>query len=106
MISSHILDTSIGAPAKNVAIILEKKVDDVWTTIGTAVTNADGRVSFDCEKATGIYCLRFGLESYYKNTDDFFFMDTPVIFKVTDVSRKYHVPLLLNPYGYTTYRGS
>ena len=109
MISSHILDTSLGMPANNVTIELQKKLDSgAWESIGTAATNSDGRVVFDCPKVAGIYRLNFGLEDYYKskNVNDFFFMNTPVIFKITDINRKYHVPLLLNPYGYTTYRGS
>ena len=105
MISTHILDTSKGIPAANVEITLEKKSDNgQWLNIGTGATNNDGRLVFDCPKEMGIYRLTFGIESYLK--EDFFFLDTPVVFKITDLNRKYHVPLLLNPYGYTTYRGS
>lgn len=106
MISTHILDTSKGMPAGNVEITLEKKnsPSGEWTIIGTGTTNSDGRLAFDCPKEMGIYRLTFGIEAYLK--EDIFFLDTPVVFKITDINRKYHIPLLLNPYGYTTYRGS
>lgn len=108
MISTHILDTSIGIPAPDVAITLEKK-DNAgnWQSIGKGQTNTDGRLAFDCPKENGIYRLNFEIEAYYKKRNiDFFFLDTPVVFQVLSTDRKYHVPLLLNPYGYTTYRGS
>lgn len=108
MISTHILDTSIGLPASDVAITLEKKDSQGnWVSIGKGVTNTDGRLAFDCPKELGIYRLNFEIEAYFlKNNNDFFFLDTPVLFQVKSTDRKYHVPLLLNPYGYTTYRGS
>lgn len=108
MISSHILDTSIGQPAADVAITLEKKNDQgIWLTLGNGATNNDGRVSFECPKEKGIYRLNFEIEAYYKKLNkEFFFLDNSIVFQVLSTDRKYHVPLLLNPYGYTTYRGS
>jgi len=109
MISSHILDTSQGIPAADVMIeLLKKDSNNNWNLIGSGKTNSDGRINFDCPKEKGIYKLNFALEDYFRkhNADDFFFLDTPVVFQVTSIERKYHVPLLLNPYGYTTYRGS
>jgi len=67
MISSHILDTSLGQPAADIAITLEIKTNQgIWLTIGKGVTNTDGRVSFNCPKEKGIYRLSFEIESYYK----------------------------------------
>lgn len=114
MISTHILDTSKGMPAGDVLISLEKKeaTNGEWIKIGSGTTNVDGRLSFDCPKEKGIYRLNFGIESYFKKdksrevSGDYFFLDTPVVFQINNTERKYHVPLLLNPYGYTTYRGS
>jgi 5-hydroxyisourate hydrolase len=107
MISTHILDTSIGSPAHGVSVTLEQKDENQWTLVGSEKTNADGRIVFDCPKVQGVYRLTFEIEDYFKKTNQSpFFMNTPVIFKITDTSRKYHVPLLLNPYGYSTYRGS
>lgn len=108
MISSHILDTSLGLPAENVSISLEiKDSSGQWQSIGAGQTNSDGRISFDCPKKAGSYRLLFGIEDYYRTKNiESFFLDTSIVFQVQHTDRKYHVPLLLNPYGYTTYRGS
>lgn len=108
MISTHILDTSLGLPAADVVIVLEKKDQHgQWTSIAQGITNPDGRIAFECEKSVGIYRLNFQIEDYYKKAKiEFFFLDTSIVFQVLSTDRKYHVPLLLNPYGYTTYRGS
>jgi 5-hydroxyisourate hydrolase len=108
MISTHILDTSKGMPAANVEVLLEKRNDNLtWSKIGLEMTNADGRIVFDCPKERGVYKLTFKIEKYFeKEQSDFFFMDTPVIFQVKTTDRKYHVPLLLNPFGISSYRGS
>jgi 5-hydroxyisourate hydrolase len=107
MISTHILDTSLGQPAAQVTVQLEKKAGTAWETISTEKTNADGRISFDCEAEAGSYRLQFFVEDYFKrNKLQPFFTIVPVHFYISDTKRKYHVPLLLNPYGYSTYRGS
>lgn len=109
MISTHILDTTKGAPAADVVISLERKNPDngQWTLLGKDKTNADGRLVFDCDKVAGIYRLNFEIADYFKKLKtDFFFLDTNIVFQIENLDRKYHVPLLLNPYGYTTYRGS
>jgi 5-hydroxyisourate hydrolase len=105
MISTHILDTTKGVPASNVTVVLEKRHGDTWSEIGTDKTNADGRIVYNCPKEAGVYRLTFQIEDYFKD-EEFFFMNTPIIFSVKNTERKYHVPLLLNPYGYSTYRGS
>ena len=107
MISTHILDTSKGMAAAGVNVQLLMKDGSNWKTLGTGTTNTDGRLAFDCEKNAGIYQLHFEIETYFKKTStEFFFVNAPVTFKVEDTSRKYHVPLLLNPFGYSTYRGT
>ena len=107
MISTHILDTSRGHPASLVQVILEKKIGHDWKKLFVDKTNSDGRLSFDCPKEEGLYRLTFEIEEYYKRLgQESFFQNTPVIFNITDTNRKYHVPLLLNPFGYSTYRGS
>jgi 5-hydroxyisourate hydrolase len=107
MISTHILDTSLGSPAEAVIVQLQKKEGDHWKDLSQGITNVDGRVAFNCEKVPGVYRITFKIEDYFKKSGrEWFFMDTPVIFKVVDTQRKYHVPLLLNPFGYSTYRGS
>lgn len=107
MISTHILDTSLGHPAQGVVVELEKKTGDLWTLIAREETSADGRIAFQSPPAAGIYRLQFQIEPYFrKNGVTPFFLTAPVIFEITNTGRKYHIPLLLNPYGYSTYRGS
>lgn len=105
MISTHILDTTKGVAAQNVTVVLEQQQAENWNHIATEKTNADGRIVFDCPKVSGVYRLTFMIEEYFKDQEHFF-MNTPVVFKIKDTGRKYHVPLLLNPYGHSTYRGT
>ncbi len=107
MISTHVLDTSLGRPAAGVAIKLLKKEGTDWHPVDAGLTNEDGRLVFECPRSAGIYQLIFDLENYLqKDAREFFFLSAPVIFRIENTQRKYHVPLLLNPFGYTTYRGS
>lgn len=107
MISTHILDTSLGHPAEGVAVTLETQVGNDWKLLGREETNSDGRIAFACPASQGVYRLTFEIEAYFKKQNlTPFFLTSPVIFQITDTKRKYHVPLLLNPYGYSTYRGS
>ncbi len=107
MISTHVLDTATGRPAANVSVKLEIIEAGKPRELAVERTNADGRIVYDCEKKAGIYQLTFEIEDYLKkNSKDYFFLVAPVRFKIEDTKRKYHVPLLLNPFGYSTYRGS
>lgn len=107
MISTHILDTSLGHPAQGVPVALEKASGGAWARIAREQTNADGRISFACPHEAGDYRLVFEIEEYFQQAGLApFFTLAPVQFRITDTGRKYHVPLLLNPYGYSTYRGS
>ena len=105
MISTHILDTTKGVAAQDVAVHLDFLENNNWQPVGKDKTNPDGRIVFDCPKKAGVYRLTFMVEDYFKS-DEHFFMNTPIIFKITNLDRKYHVPMLLNPYGYSTYRGT
>jgi 5-hydroxyisourate hydrolase len=112
-ISSHILDTTAGHPAAGVKIIL-KSADSlvhasntVWTTIDTQITNADGRAVFSFAITPGHYQLEFFVADYLKQKHkEAFYSVIPVSFVIEDTHRNYHVPLLISPYGYSTYRGS
>ena len=107
MISTHILDTMHGDPAANVSVTLEKLEGSAWKVLEEAKTNDDGRIAFGCDSVAGDYRLTFNSDEYFKGKGvEHFFLATPVAFRITDTNRKYHVPLLLNPYGYSTYRGS
>lgn len=96
-LSTHILDTSAGRPAAGVHVRLDLH-DDGWRTIAEGHTDDDGRVSGWETTEPGTYRLVFAVHGE-------FYPDVTVAFRVTDDSH-YHVPLLISPYGYSTYRGS
>ncbi len=110
-ITTHILDTSIGKPAANISLKLaQKTADGFWHTLAEGITNADGRVADLLSKDTvlpaGIYKMTFYTEGYFvaQNCSCFY----PVVdiqFCIYD-NTHYHIPLLLSPFGYSTYRGS
>ena len=105
MISTHILDTHLGKPAANVKVRLYADQD----CLAEAYTNADGRVSaFEVSHlTTGLYALEFEVGAYFqqKNTDTFF-PKAVIHFHVADSNQHYHIPLLISPFAYSTYRGS
>lgn len=105
MISTHILDTSKGLPAAMVEVQLQYYSNKEWITLEKKLTNSDGRIVFDADKGVGAYQLIFHAKGYFKNEPSFY-QDIPIVFYIEQTNRKYHVPLLLNPYGYSTYRGS
>lgn len=110
-ITTHVLDTSQGKPAEGIRISLQKPIGpDRWETITSGVTNSDGRIAdfLPAEQviAPGIYRMLFETGSYFaKNGVAGFYPKVPVIFEIKDTEH-YHIPLLLNPFGYSTYRGS
>lgn len=110
-ITTHILDTSLGKPAAHVPVRLEKPVSDGnWEEIGSGTTNSDGRVPDllpnDDPLPPGAYRLVFEIADYFAQAGrKCFYPFVPIVFEVTDATH-YHVPLLLNPFGYSTYRGS
>ncbi len=106
-VSSHVLDTSRGRPAAGVAVRLERSGRDSWEPIADSVTDSDGRVARlgDGPLTPGLFRLVFGTGQYYARRDvDSFYPEVVVSFLVDD--GHYHVPLLLSPFGYSTYRGS
>jgi len=107
MISTHILDTHKGCPAAAVKVVLELQSGKEWKNLATAVTNNDGRIKFELDIEAGVYRLNFEVDDYFKkNSQETFFSQIPIVFHITNTKRDYHVPLLLNNFGYTTYRGS
>jgi 5-hydroxyisourate hydrolase len=104
-ISTHILDTSSGRPAAGVRVALARSGE----VLAQSVTNADGRaVLLESEAVrTGVYELTFAVGQYFQSAAEPPFLgDVIVRFGVADGAANYHVPLLVSPYGYTTYRGS
>lgn len=104
-VSTHVLDTSRGRPAQGVKVTLERASE----IIATGVTNADGRVPDFPDGGTlgaGEYRLRFLMAEYFAlDGRETFYTEITVNFRVAG-NEHYHVPLLLSPFGYTTYRGS
>lgn len=109
-ITTHVLDTSRGRPAANLQIELHKKSGQDWTPVGSGITDESGRCAAllgETPLAAGTYRLTFHAGAYFKvQHTESFYADIPVIFEVRDARVHYHVPLLLSPFGYSTYRGS
>jgi len=109
-LTTHVLDTSIGRPGKNISVKLFQQTADGWDGIAQGVTNADGRIPELLPAARilppGNYKLVFDTAAYFAtNAIKGFYPEVHIQFTITDDSH-YHVPLLINPYGYSTYRGS
>lgn len=110
-ITTHILDISVGAPAAGVTVRLEMQTDSTWEIIGEGATDADGRLRDlllpGDEFAAGRYRLIFATETYFQTQRiEAFYQEVTIAFVVRDAAQHYHVPLLLSPFGYSTYRGS
>ena len=109
-LSSHVLDGTVGAPAPGVPIRWERRDGDEWSLVGVAVTGEDGRVT-DWEPAValtvGTHRLVFDSGGYFSGRGvPTFYPEVVVVFAVDDLARHHHVPLLLSPFAYSTYRGS
>ena len=101
-LSTHILDTANGKPAAGVTVRLYRE----GALLNTLITNIDGRIPAmlqgGIELTQGTYRLVFEVASYFSNS---FFPEVIIVFAVSDAAAHYHVPLLLSPFGYSTYRG-
>lgn len=111
-ITTHVLDTVSGKPGAGIEVILERKTHSAgWQKLAEGMTNADGRLN-DLLPTTeaflpGHYRLIFEIAPYFLMNDrEGFFPQISIMFVVKDPVQHYHVPLLLSPYGFTTYRGS
>jgi 5-hydroxyisourate hydrolase len=118
-ISTHVLDISLGKPAAGVPVLLERIRDPKSESahelrdavIGAGTSDDDGRlkdfVTAGAPLEPGVYRLRFDVAEYFKSTArESFYTEVAVHFRVTAKDEHYHVPLLLSPFGYSTYRGS
>lgn len=110
-ITTHVLDTAQGRPAEGVPVVLETREDSGrWKKLASGRTDADGRVTDllpeGAPLARGVYKLTFETAAYFGGSKaKAFYPAVEVVFEVAD-ERHHHVPLLLSPYGYSTYRGS
>jgi 5-hydroxyisourate hydrolase len=112
-ITTHVLDTSAGRPAEGVPIRLDRAAPEggAWEEVGRALTDSDGRVGGFAANgrrlAGGRYRLTFDTGAYFTRTGRrAFYPEVAIVFETDDGEEHYHVPLLLNPFGYSTYRGS
>lgn len=110
-LSTHVLDTVRGEPARGVGVRLERPGPQGWSPVAEGETDPDGRLRDWVPAAAwapGAYRLVFAVEAYLvaRRVPEVFFPEITVAFRVGDPDRHHHVPLLLSPYGYTTYRGS
>ena len=114
-LSTHVLDTARGIPAKGVKIELHRIENGARRRVATGVTNADGRIAAPLISGylleIGVYELVFHAGDYLRSAglpvSEPAFLDQVIVrFGVAELNRDYHVPLLLSPFGYSTYRGS
>lgn len=110
-LTTHVLDTAKGSPAAGMTIDLYSVDGDELTLLKSVQTNSDGRTDSPMlsgdEFRTGFYELRFHAGAYIGSSDGVPFLDiVPVRFGIGDGNAHYHVPLLVSPFGYSTYRGS
>ena len=109
MITTHVLDTALGRPAAGLAITLELRDGDGWRPLAAGKTDADGRLRTltPGAVAAGVYRLSFDTGAYFARAGtEAFYPEVRIAFEVRDPAAHFHVPLLLAPYGYSTYRGS
>ena len=110
-ITTHVLDTARGRPASGVTILLERRgAGGAYAEVGRGVTDEDGRLRTllaGGSLAPGVYRLTFEVGTYFdaQGTPGFY-PEASVVFTVKDPGQHYHVPLLVSPFGYSTYRGS
>ena len=109
-ISTHVLDIMRGSPAAGLAVALSRhEPDGEWKVVGDAVTDADGRVRelAQGELDAGDYRLDFATRPYFERSGlSAFYPEVSIVFSLDDPTARVHVPLLLSPYGYTTYKGT
>ena len=108
-VTTHLLDATSGRPASDVEVTLERQAVAGWQPVSSGRTDADGRIGelgpADLER--GVYRLTFAVAAYFRARQlPAFYPEIMIIFTVDDVDQHYHVPLLLSPYAYSTYRGS
>ncbi len=109
-ISTHVLDLARGGPAAGVPVRLERLDGERWSEVASGVTDADGRVKDLVPRggeAQGTYRITFDTGAYFEAIGSRgFYPFVPVVFHIPAPGEHYHVPLLLGPFGYSTYRGS
>ncbi len=112
-LSTHVLDAALGRPARDVHVVLSRRVPDGWIRCAEGRTDADGRLRLlddaggEADLEAGVHRIDFDTGAYFTATGQVgFYPQVSVTFEVTDPAAHHHVPLLLSPFAYSTYRGS
>ena len=106
-LSTHVLDAMTGRPAAGLAVRLEERVDGEWRTAARGATDADGRIGALGDPGAGVHRLHFDTGAYFEAAGvATFYPEVTVTFTVVDPAGHHHVPLLLSPFAFSTYRGS
>ncbi len=110
-LSVHVLNTQDGLPSPNVQVTLEQMKDGKWIELSSALTDKQGRVTALYPEGKkldhGTYKVTFKTGQWFKGKNiETFFPEIPIVFNVDGTLDHYHIPLLLSPYGYSTYRGN
>ncbi|KAJ0002143.1 hypothetical protein NQD34_001939 [Periophthalmus magnuspinnatus] len=111
-LSTHVLNIALGVPGSNVSLSLYRQdtPSEVWSLITTGITNADGRCPGLITKemfTSGVYKLRFETQQYWESIGEAsFYPYVEIVFTISDPGQKYHIPLLMSRFSYSTYRGS
>ncbi|MDQ6728776.1 MAG: hydroxyisourate hydrolase [Actinomycetota bacterium] len=106
-LSTHVLDATTGRPAEGVVVRLDERVDGEWRTAAQGDTDADGRIGALGDPGAGIHRIHFDTGGYFDAAGvAAFYPEVTVTFRVVDPAAHHHVPLLLSPFAFSTYRGS
>ncbi|RFA16130.1 hydroxyisourate hydrolase [Subtercola boreus] len=108
-VTSHVLDSTLGRPASGVPVLLDRSADGVWMPVASAITDDDGRATSlgPALLSAGTYRVTFDTAAYFEATgQQIFYPSVSVSFVLAEEAEHYHIPLLLSPFAYSTYRGS
>ena len=110
-LSTHVLDAVRGRPAVGVDVAVERREGADWAAAASGITDGDGRVGIllsSADMAPGVYRISFAAERYYAGigVEQSFYPEVVIVFRVVDAAAHHHVPILLSPFAYSTYRGS
>ena len=106
-LSTHVLDAMTGLPAQGVLVTLKQRVDDRWVHVATRRTDDDGRIRELGSPGVGVHRIGFDTGAYFAERGvTTFYPEVTITFEVVDAAAHHHVPLLLSPFAFSTYRGS
>jgi 5-hydroxyisourate hydrolase len=109
-ITTHVLDLSTGIPAEGISIELQIQNGNLFEKLSNGTTNSDGRIANLLEPGSlkaGTYKMIFETKNYFeKHNLEVFYPYAEIVFNIVNLNTHYHIPLLLSPYGYSTYKGS